>query len=169
MRARVRLLLTVPLLFTGFPALATAQHTLGVTGLRHEYRINPLGTDAVQPRLSWRIEGGERNTVQSAYQLQVAADSTSLTRGTGLRWDSGRIITDASLFQPYNGPALQSRTRYFWRVRVWDGKGSASAWSAPAFWETALLDRTDWAAQWIGRCCDGCSISRERLCRHVST
>lgn len=133
------------------PASAGAQGSLTVTGLRHEYRVNPVGTDEVHPRLSWRLESAERNTMQAAYQVQVATDSAALTKGSqGLLWDSGRITTDASLFQPYNGPAMQSRTRYFWRVRVWDAKGKVTAWSAPASWETALLNEADWTAQWIG-------------------
>ncbi len=149
MISRVATLLT--LVSVGARPSVGAQAGFTVTGLRHEYRINPVGTDAVHPRLSWRIEGTERNTVQSAYQIQVATDSSKLIRGTrGILWDSGRLTTDASLFQPYDGPALQSRTRYFWRVRVWDGKGKVSAWSAPAFWETALFNRADWTAQWIG-------------------
>jgi alpha-L-rhamnosidase len=130
---------------------STAQGPVIVVGLRHEYRANPLGTDALHPRLSWRIESSTRNTTQSAYQIQVATDSTALVRsGKGLTWDSGRIGSDASLFLPYNGPALRSRTRYFWRVRAWDGKGAMSPWSTVAFWETGLLARSDWTAQWIG-------------------
>jgi len=34
-------------------------------------------------------------------------------------------------------------------VRVWDGAGAASAWSAPAFWEMGLLDPSYWQASWI--------------------
>ncbi|HET6897346.1 MAG TPA: glycoside hydrolase family 78 protein, partial [Vicinamibacteria bacterium] len=39
--------------------------------------------------------------------------------------------------------------RYFWQVRVWDGAGRASAWSAPAWWEMGLLEPGDWKASWI--------------------
>ena len=114
-----------------------------VTGLRVEYLTNPLGIDAPRPRLSWRITSAERNTVQSAYQVRVS-------RGATLLWDSGRTSGAASVFVPYRGPALESRTRYTWRVRVWDGKGRASSWSQPGFWESGLLRPAEWTAEWIG-------------------
>ncbi|MBP9898256.1 MAG: hypothetical protein KBF28_07790, partial [Gemmatimonadales bacterium] len=128
----------------------SAQTRPTVTGLLTEYRANPLGTDVVKPRLSWRIESPRRNTMQAAYQIQVASSQAALTAGKSLLWDSGRIATDASIFRPYDGPALSSSTRYYWRVRVWDDAGNPSAWSTPAFWETGLLKPTDWSARWIG-------------------
>lgn len=123
---------------------------LAVTGLLTEYRTNPVGTDVLKPRLSWRLESTERNTIQAAYQIQVATSSSALESGKTLLWDSNRITSDASIFRSYDGPALRSGTRYFWRVRAWDASGRASAWSTPAFWETALLDASRWTAQWIG-------------------
>ena len=122
--------------------LAIQQASLGVTGLRVEYLANPLGIDAAKPRLSWRITSTERNTMQTAYQIQV-------TRGGKGIWDSGRTASDASVFVGYGGPALESRTRYVWRVRVWDAKGRASPWGE-GWWETGLLAPSDWSASWIG-------------------
>jgi alpha-L-rhamnosidase len=119
------------------------QQPLGVSGLRVEYLTNPLGIDAERPRLSWRMTSAERNTVQAAYQLQV-------TRNERLIWDTGRTAGDSSVFVEYGGPALESRRRYGWRVRVWDAKGRVSPWSAPAWWEVGLLQSSDWAAAWIG-------------------
>ncbi len=123
------------------PVLLAAQ--LGLTGLRVEYLTNPLGIDVARPRLSWRITTTERNTVQAAYQVQVSRNGKPL-------WDSGRINSDSSVFVRYAGPSLESRTRYVWRVRVWDAKGRASPWSQTAFWETGLLQPSDWMAAWIG-------------------
>src|SRR5713101_8241835 len=130
------------------PAQLFAQVTVG--GLRVEYLTNAIGIDVAQPRLSWRIESNRRNTVQAAYQLQVATSEATLVRGANLLWDSGKIASDASVFVSYGGPPAVSRTRYYWRVRVWDTGSSASPWSAPAFWETGLLQPADWTAQWIG-------------------
>ena len=45
-------------------------------------------------------------------------------------------------------PALRSGTRYYWHVRVWD-RARASDWSTTSWWETGLLDRSDWIARWI--------------------
>ncbi|HEV2670996.1 MAG TPA: family 78 glycoside hydrolase catalytic domain, partial [Gemmatimonadales bacterium] len=119
------------------------QQPLGVSGLKVEYLTNPLGIDAVQPRLSWRITSSERNTVQAAYQLQV-------TRSGRLIWDTGRTAGDSSVFVTYGGPAVESRRRYEWRVRVWDAAGRESPWSAPAWWEMGLLQPSQWTAGWIG-------------------
>jgi alpha-L-rhamnosidase len=122
--------------------LAIQQTSLGVTGLRVEYLANPLGIDAAKPRLSWRITSTERNTMQAAYQIQVTRDGKVI-------WDSGRTTSDASVFVPYGGPAMESRARYVWRVRVWDAKGRASPWGE-GWWETGLLAPSDWSASWIG-------------------
>ena len=121
--------------------------TLRVEALRTEYQQNPIGLDVRVPRLSWRIQTERRGTMQRAYQLRVATDSTSLARG--LLWDSGKIASESSIFRPYGGPPARSATRYYWQVRVWDDAGRMSPWSAPGFWETGLLDRADWRAQWI--------------------
>lgn len=119
------------------------QHArLGVSGLRVEYFTSPMGIDAPRPRLSWRITSTERDTEQGAYQVQVS-------RGDHLLWDSGRRSSDASVFVPYQGPPLESRTRYVWRVRVWDTQGRASPWSGNGSWETGLLQPSDWTAEWI--------------------
>jgi len=132
------------------PAQGLSQNALSVDGLRVEYLTNPIGIDVVQPRLSWRIASTRRNTIQAAYQLQVGTSEANLTRGANLLWDSGKKVSDASVFVDYGGPQTVSRTRYYWRVRVWDSSGRTSPWSAIAFWETGLLQPTDWTAQWIG-------------------
>jgi alpha-L-rhamnosidase len=123
-------------------AAARAAAPLSVAGLRCEYQVDPLGIDAAQPRLSWQLQSPERGVVQSAYQVQV-------TRAGKTTWDTGRVATSVSVNVPYGGPPLESSRRYGWRVRVWDGAGTASAWSAPASWETGLLKPGDWTARWI--------------------
>jgi alpha-L-rhamnosidase len=120
---------------------------LRVEALRVEYQQNPVGLDVRAPRLSWRIQATRRGTMQSAYQIRVATDSTSLERAPF--WNTEKVQSAASILRPYGGPALRSGTRYYWQVRVWDDSGRASAWSAPGFWEMGLLDRGDWTAQWI--------------------
>jgi alpha-L-rhamnosidase len=127
-----------------------AQAPLAVHDLRVEYVTNPMGIDVPRPRLSWKLESTTRNTVQAAYDVQVARSEAELGAGRNLVWDSGKVPSDASVFVDYGGPASASRTRYYWRVRVWDGAGRASTWSAPASWEAGLLAPADWTARWIG-------------------
>lgn len=118
-----------------------------VGSLTCEHRVNPIGLDTKQPRFSWKIQTEQRSWRQGAYHIQVAANADFSTKN--LVWDSDRIDSDGSILQPYKGAALKSGTRYWWRVKVWDEKGQESAWSAAAFWETALLSPADWKASWI--------------------
>src|SRR5437762_140186 len=86
------------LLLGCLPGPLLAQRPLEVNGLRVEYLTNPVGIDAGPPRLSWRLESTTRNTVQAAYQLQVATSEADLGRGTDLLWDSGKVSSDARLY-----------------------------------------------------------------------
>ena len=113
-----------------------------VASLRCEYKVDPLGIDVAQPRLSWQLRSEARGVVQSAYQLEVTREGKRV-------WDTGKVVSDRSVHVPYGGPALESSRRYAWRVRVWDGGGQATAWSAPASWEMGLLSPGDWKARWI--------------------
>ncbi|WP_461100114.1 family 78 glycoside hydrolase catalytic domain [Spirosoma luteolum] len=120
------------------------------TALTCEHRTDPLGIDVAQPRLSWQLTGTGRGLKQTAYELDVAT-TPSFSPKTRL-WQSGRIGTDASVLQPYGGPALTSGQRAYWRVRTWDGSGKVGPWSPTAYWEMGLLSPTDWQAgstRWI--------------------
>jgi len=118
--------------------------------LRCEYRKAPLGMDVEHPRLSWAVGDTSRGAMQSAYQIQVASTPEHLARGDADVWDSGRVESSRSIQVPYDGSALQSGERYWWRVRTWDEEGNASAWSEARWWEMGLLDESDWRqARWI--------------------
>ena len=118
------------------------ESSVRVTDLRCEYLTNPLGLDVRQPRLSWRLESPVRGARQTAYQVRVSTDQSEL-------WDSGKVLSDASTQQVYQGQPLAARQRAGWQVRVWDEQGQASPWSAAAFWEMGLLEPADWQAAWI--------------------
>src|SRR5262245_27394816 len=109
------------------------------TNLRCEYFVNPLGIDAPRPRLSWQLNDSARGARQTAYQV-VAEGS----------WDSGKVESDQSIHVEYAGPALKSRQRVNWKVRVWGQDGKESPWSEPATFEMGLLEKSDWRALWIG-------------------
>jgi alpha-L-rhamnosidase len=122
-------------------------HDLKVSQLTCEYRINPVGTDVLQPRLSWKLESSRRSVKQAAYQIQVTTDESTFEGA--LVWDSGKVASDQSVHVTYQGKPLQSRTRYFYRVRVWNNQETGSDWSETAYWETALLSSSEWKAEWI--------------------
>jgi alpha-L-rhamnosidase len=118
--------------------------------LRVEYRAAPLGIDVKKPRLSWVVGDTTRGAMQSSYQIQVASSPERLTRGNADVWDSGKTRSGQSVHVVYDGPPLESRERYWWRVRTWNEEGDASAWSQARWWEMGLLEQSDWrAAQWI--------------------
>jgi alpha-L-rhamnosidase len=118
--------------------------------LRCEYARNPVGVDAARPQLSWGLESREQNQKQSAYHVLVATTPALLEVNKGDLWDSGQVKSGESVQLMYAGAPLTSRLRCWWKVRVWDVTGNASAWSRPASWEMALLRPEDWKAQWIG-------------------
>ncbi|WP_336773045.1 family 78 glycoside hydrolase catalytic domain [Paenibacillus sp. MMO-58] len=122
-------------------------NNFSVTNLRVNYRRNPLGIDDYKPRLSWEIISEKRGFIQSAYQIEVATEKGFQSEAT---WDSGIITTEQNIHIEYSGPTLKSRTRYYFRVRVWDNQETASDWSDPSFWETAFLTPTEeLKANWL--------------------
>ncbi|MEK0312821.1 family 78 glycoside hydrolase catalytic domain [Cohnella sp. 56] len=121
--------------------------TLDIYDLTCEYRTNPLGIDTPQPRLSWKLSSEARGACQSGYRIQVAAERPEFVQPL---WDTGLVRSADSVLIAYGGPALRPSTRYYYRIKAWDGAGVESAWSETAWWETALLSPQAWQASWIG-------------------
>ncbi|MFC4597590.1 family 78 glycoside hydrolase catalytic domain [Cohnella hongkongensis] len=119
---------------------------LHVADLRCEYKINPMGLDVRRPRISWKLKSEARSVVQKAYEIEV---SESPDFGSVL-WSSGPTESEQSVHVELSGLNVVSRKRYHYRVRVWDAGGEASAWSETAWFETGVLDRSEWIAKWIG-------------------
>lgn len=117
-----------------------------VEGLTCEYQTQLLGTDVRKPRFGWRLESDRRGTCQQSYRIQVTGGDGDF--GSPI-WDSGRIESDQSIQLEYAGPELQSLSRYYYRVKVWDTFGQESEWSEASWWETALFSPEEWKAQWI--------------------
>ena len=133
--------------------------------LRADYLINPVVVEAGGlnpgeshgPRLSWinepncRIWNEER---QTAWQVLVATSPEKLTEELADVWNSGKQDSPESHLVPYEGPAPEPMTTYYWKVRTWDAAGSPSKWSEIASWGTGP-SRVDgapgcWEARWIG-------------------
>lgn len=55
-----------------------------VYGLRCESLEDPLAIDNVRPHFSWRLNSTEEGTSMSAYQLIVASDKASSTKGSAI-------------------------------------------------------------------------------------
>ena len=129
-------------------SLAFAAANVHVSSLTCNNKSNPLGIDTM-PAFSWQLASDDRAQVQTAYQVQVATSNEKLENGTADVFDSDKVLSDQSAFIKLVLPELESSQRYFWRIRVWDKKDSVSAWSDIAWFETGLLNPTDWRAQWI--------------------
>jgi len=121
-----------------------------VYNLTCEYHNNPIGIDVQKPRLSWQLKSDGQNVMQTAYEIRVARSKNNVLKGTNLIWSSGKVASDQSLDVVYEGPTLKSMERAYWQVRVWNNKNKATSWSAPAFWETGILDTSLWSASYIG-------------------
>lgn len=104
--------------------------------LKTEYLKNPIGIDIQSPRLMWTCEGSIK---QTAYRIVASCDGKQV-------WDSGKVITDdmyATLLSKLN-----SRQRVAWSVTLWD-ENDKEGEASEAYFETGLLNATDWQAKWI--------------------
>ena len=132
------------------PLPSPSAPSLRPVGLRCGFVADPLGVDTPAPRLSWTLQGNGRDQRQTAYRLLVASSPGLLARGEGDLW-AGVAASDRSNGIAYAGKPLRSGEQCWWKVRVVDQAGRASAWSAPARWTMGILRATDWqGARWIG-------------------
>ncbi|MGC9260871.1 MAG: family 78 glycoside hydrolase catalytic domain [Phycisphaerae bacterium] len=119
--------------------------------LQAQLRENPLAINSVHPHLGWMLPWHGHGQLQSAYQILAASSPQLLRKNNGNLWNSGKVVSNQSIGIRYEGSALTSRRRCFWKVRVWNQDGVPSRWSAMAEWQEGLLTPAAWHhAQWIG-------------------
>jgi alpha-L-rhamnosidase len=143
------LLLLLTILHPWFSIDGTAQQNFELVDLRCNNAVDPLGIDASSPQFSWVFNTEGRNFKQLAYQVLVADSPEQLDKMQGNTWNSGKIISARSSGIVYKGTPLQSRKKYFWKVKVWT-TGNTEALSREAYFEMGLLKQTDWNADWVG-------------------
>lgn len=105
---------------------------------------NPLGIGLGPLFFNWKMETDRKGAAQSSFQVHVSRSKDF----NDLAWDTGWVQSDSSVHVIYEGEALQSMKRYFWRVRIIDEKGEMSDWSETAFFETGLRN-DEWQAKFI--------------------
>ena len=140
--------LLLPFIFLFLLAMQAGASVTNVVNLRTNNLTNPLGID-MTPFFSWQITSDARGQSQSAYQILVASSQALLDANTGDIWDSGNIKSSASNNISYAGDPLKSKTDYYWKVCVRDQDGVQSNWSQSARFGMAMLQTSDWTANWI--------------------
>ena len=78
------------------------------------------------PRFSWQMASEEPNTIQSAFQIQVATNPELLLKDTPDMWDSRKVLSPKNTAIIYAGKQLKPNTCYYWSVRVWNQNDSIS-------------------------------------------
>ena len=132
----------LPLIFFAFQLSAQT----GPVDLTCEHLTNPIGLDAPNPRLSWKLNDSRTGAAQFSYQVLVGTDSLAVANGKGKIWDTGKVRSDSMLIT-YSGSKLTPFTRYFWQVRSWDQEDKQL--SAMATFETGLMEICNWRGSWI--------------------
>jgi alpha-L-rhamnosidase len=109
-----------------------------------------MGIDTPKPVLSWQLQDARYGAKQTAYEIEVFNRAPAAGDAKADVWDSGKVMSDVSAGVAYGGPELMPEHRYFWRVKVWDKDGKPYPASSVTWWETGLLEQSNWRAKWIG-------------------
>ena len=145
----------IALLLLSLIALASCNHTLKVRIVKPnvEQQIKPQALATAQPRFSWNYETDAPNVVQTSYRIIVASTAENAQKGMGDLWDSKVVSSNQMLYIPYEGTALKSRDRAYWKVIATvtsNGSRRTEIESEVTSFEISLLNPDDWQAQWIG-------------------
>lgn len=121
-----------------------------INDLRCENLTDPAGIGTTIPRFSWKIKSEKNGTSQKAYQILVASKTDLLDETNSDLWNSGKILSPASILVPYSGKELNSRSTGYWKIRSWDEKDKVSEWSCVSAFSVGLLNKSNWKAVYIG-------------------
>ncbi|MGZ8550638.1 MAG: glycoside hydrolase family 78 protein, partial [Chitinophagaceae bacterium] len=128
--------------------MSYAQSPCIPVALKCENLVNPLGIDATDPRLSWRLDDKRNEATQTAYQLFIGTDSLAVSKSKGDIWQTiKRTSSDQKL--KYEGKTLSPFTKYFWTLRVWDKDDKQSVLAKVANFETGMMEMKNWKGSWI--------------------
>ncbi|NQX59957.1 alpha-L-rhamnosidase [Paenibacillus qinlingensis] len=129
--------------------IKATEHRGIITKLRCEYFITPLGIDKPQPKLSWEMESTGAEFKQTAYRIIVASDKPNIDNHIGDMWDSHKVTSNIQNAVIYNGSNLASKSRYWWKLKIWDQHGNESPWSEETYFETGMFKPEDWQCRWF--------------------
>ncbi len=118
-----------------------------------EQQFKPQALATEQPRFSWNYDTEAENVIQTSYRILVASTLENAQKGFGDLWDSKQVPSSQMLYIPYEGKALKSRDKAFWKVIATvtsNGSQRTRIESEVQSFEISLLDPGDWQAKWIG-------------------
>lgn len=110
-----------------------------------EYKKNPIGIDLKEPRISWVLDAEENNVYQEAYLIDISKDSAFQS----IIWSSKWVESDESVNIPIKNLALESRMKYYYRVKVKDNKNRTSDYSTVQCFETGIVTESEWQGNFI--------------------
>ena len=121
--------------------------------LKCENLTNPKGLNNYVPRFSWALTAADKsyNKRQTAYRIVVGDHKNLLAADTFLNWDSGKVVSDQSLYVRYQGESLRSDQHLYWAVLVWDEHDEIADLSQVQTFSTGLIEQSAWSAKWIAR------------------
>jgi len=144
---RINLMLVIYLILTITSSLSSKGIT--ITNTRIQNNTEQLGIDAVNPSFAWCLNSSIRGDKQTAYRLMVASSQKKLNENVADIWDSGKITSAEQYNVKYAGPSLESNTKYWWKVSVWDKNNNQSNFSESKSFITGFMSPSDWTASWI--------------------
>lgn len=112
-----------------------------ISSLKVNDVTNPMGYMIGYPVLSWQVDQAE-GKYQLAARIQISKDESF----TDIVFDSQKRVDINSLAYQVRID-LDSKTRYYWRVEVWDELGFSDI-SETAWFETGK-ESEPWEAKWI--------------------
>ena len=149
MRVLFDKLLVISMLYFIISCNQQLPENVKVEDLHCEMLSNPEGIDVLNPRLSWKITGEQRDIEQTAYQILAASSEELLAADSADLWNTGEVISNQSIHIKYEGIPLKKFMKVYWKVKVYANNGQ-SPWSETATWSMGLLHYKDWKGRWIG-------------------
>lgn len=151
---KTRLAVTVFITVSFFFAIAMSScqsPKVTINDLRCEYMENPIGIDVPSPRFTWIYESSSNpDFKQGSIQILVSKTADALLGGDSKDvWSSRIIQTDRSFISLDSSFVLESQTRYYWKVIVWNDDKSEQIISPVSQFETAFISPSNWSAKWI--------------------
>ena len=140
-------LLIAMLLGVAIPLVSYAAEKLTVYNGKVCSLTEPLGIEGT-PTFSWTVKSTKRGDSQKSYRLILADSKEEAKKGNGNLWDSGVVTSSRTTSVVYGGPALATRTSYYWRVTV-ESTGGESATSEVFRFSTGV-GKDEWTGKWIG-------------------